>query len=66
MKLYTYSLKQSCTQIIFSHPSLQLNGTYKIMNGSTTVATINQTSSLTNSGSSSGGPGGQGGPGGHR
>ena len=69
--LYTYSLKQSCTQIIFSHPSLALNGTYKIMNGSTTVATINQTSALTTVGSSSGGQpgsGGQqpGGPGGHR
>ncbi len=64
--LYEYSLKRSCTQIIFSHPSLQLNGTYKIMNGSTTVATINQTSSLTNSGSSAGGSGGQGGPAGHR
>ena len=69
--LYTYSLKQSCTQIIFSHPSLALNGTYKIMNGSTTIATINQTSALTTVGSSNGGQpgsGGQqpGGPGGHR
>ena len=63
-ELYTYSLKQSCTQIIFSHPSLALNGTYKIMNGSTTVATINQTSSLTTVGLSNGGQ--PGGPGGHR
>ena len=62
--LYTYQLKQSCTQIIFSHPSLALNGTYKIMNGSTTVATIKQTSALTSSGTSNGGgPGGGGGPG---
>ena len=64
--LYTYSLKQSCTQLIFSHPSLQLNGTYKIMKGTTTVATINQTSSITYSGTSSGGGPGGGGPGGHR
>ena len=67
--LYEYSLKQSCSQLIFSHPSLALNGTYKIMNGSTVVATINQTSALTTVGSSSGGqPGGgqPGGPGGHR
>ena len=63
-ELYTYSLKQLCTQIIFSHPSLALNGTYKIKNGSTTVATINQTSSLTTVGTSNGGQ--PGGPGGHR
>ena len=63
-ELYTYALKQSCTQLIFSHPSLTIGKTYKIMNGSSTVATINQTSALTNVGSSGGG--GQGGPGGHR
>ena len=63
-ELYTYALKQSCTQLIFSHPSLTIGNTYKIMNESSTVATINQTSALTNVGSSGGG--GQGGPGGHR
>ena len=56
--LYSYKLKQSCTQIFFSHASLKLNETYKIMNGSTSVASIKMTSSLTSSGGSSGGPGG--------
>ena len=45
--LYAYTLRQSCTQIIFSSSDLKIGGTYKIMNGSNTVATINQTASVT-------------------
>lgn len=52
--IYSYTLKQSCTQIIFSSSALKLNETYKILNGSSTVATIKMTSSVTTSGSSGG------------
>ena len=55
--IFSYTLKQSCTQIIFSSASLVLNGTYKIMSDSTTIATITQTSSLTSVGTSGGGGG---------
>lgn len=61
--LFSYTLKQSCNQIIFSHKDLVLKSTYRIVNGSTEVASITMSSSLTTVGSSSGGPGG-GGPGG--
>jgi hypothetical protein len=61
--LFSYTLKQSCNQIIFSHKDLALKSTYRIVNGSTEVASITMSSSLTTVGSSSGGPGG-GGPGG--
>ena len=53
--LFNYTLKQSCTQIIFSHKDLALQSTYKIMKGSSSVASITMTSSLTLSGSSGGG-----------
>ena len=57
--LFSYTLKQSCNQIIFSHSGLALNSTYRIVNGSTQVASITMSSSLTTSGTSSGGgPGG--------
>ena len=59
--LYSYTLKQSCNQIIFSHPSMAANQTYKIMAGSNTLASITMSSTLVTSGVSSGGPGGGGG-----
>lgn len=63
--LYSYTLKQSCNQIIFSHPNMALNQTYKLMAGSNVLASITMTSTLVTSGTSSGGPGGGGhGPGG--
>ncbi len=64
-QLFQYTLKQSCNQIIFSHPDMVSGGTYKIINGSSQVASITMTSTLTKSGSSQGGgPGGGGGHGG--
>lgn len=62
--LFSYTLKQSCNQIIFSHSGLVLKSTYRIVNGSTQVASITMSSSLTTSGTSSGGGPGGGGPGG--
>ena len=61
--IFSYTLKQSCNQITFSHPDLALNKSYKIVAGSTTLATITMSSNFTTYGSSQGGPGG-GGPGG--
>ena len=62
--IFTYTLKQSCNQVIFSSPDLAINSSYKIMSDSTVMATINMTSSLTKVGNSGGGPGGGGhGPG---
>lgn len=63
--LFSYTLKQSCNQIIFSSKDLVLKSTYKILNGTSTVASITLTSTYTKVGSNSqgGGPGG-GGPGG--
>lgn len=58
--LFTYTLKLSCTQIIFSAPGMSVGKTYTIFNGETEVADINMTSSLTKVGSSGGGPGGGG------
>ena len=64
--LFSYTLKQSCSQIIFSHKDMKKGQSYKVVAGSTTLATITMTSTLVTSGSSSGGgPGGGGhGPGG--
>ncbi len=60
--LFTYTLKQSCNQIIFSHASLEIGSKYTLLSGETTVATISMSSSLTKVGiSSGGGPGGGGG-----
>ena len=61
--IFSYTLKQSCNQLIFSHKDLKLNSTYTIANGSTAVTTITLTSSLTKVGTS-GGHGGGGFPGG--
>lgn len=64
--LFSYTLKQSCNQLIFSHPDLQVNSSYNIMADSTKITTISMTSSLTKVGVSGGGQGGgPGGPGWH-
>ena len=60
--IFSYTLKQSCNQLIFSHKDLKLNSTYTIANGTTAVSTITLTSSLTKVGTSGGGPGGGGRP----
>ena len=57
--LFSYTLKQSCNQIIFSHPNMKSGQTYKLISGSTTLASITMSSTLVKSGTS-----GQGGPGG--
>ena len=56
--LFSYTLKQSCNQIIFSHPDMALYQTYKVLNGSSVYATITMSSKLVVSGSTGGGPGG--------
>jgi len=61
--LFSYTLKQSCNQIIFSSKDLVLNQKYKILNGTTTLATITLSSTYTKYGSTSGGGGGPGGGG---
>jgi len=63
--LFTYTLKQSCSQIIFSSAKMSVGNSYKIVKGTTTVTTISLTSTLTKVGTSGGGGGpGGGGPGG--
>ena len=64
--IFSYTLKQSCNQIIFSSAALQIGQTYKIVNGTTSLASITMSSTLTKVGTSQGGPGGGGGPGGPR
>ena len=59
--IFSYTLKQSCNQIIFSNPELQIGQTYQIVSGTTSVASISMSSSLTKTGSSQGGHGGPGG-----
>ena len=61
--LFSYTLKQSCNQLIFSHPDLQVGSSYNIMADSSKITTISMTSSLTKVGISGGGPGGGGGGG---
>ena len=63
--LFSYTLKQSCNQLIFSHADLQIGSSYNIMSDSTKITTISMTSSLTKVGVSGGGSGGGGAPGGH-
>ena len=63
--LFSYTLKQQCNQIIFSHEDLVLNSKYTIYNGQTSVTTITMSSSLTKVGVGQGGGPGGGGPGGH-
>lgn len=60
--LVSYTLKQSCNQIIFSHPSMEANQTYVIVAGENTLASITMTSTLVKSGINQGGPGGPGRP----
>ena len=62
--LFSYTLKQSCNQVIFSHSGLQIGSSYNIMSDSSKITTISMTSSLTKVGSSGGGHGPGGGPGG--
>ena len=56
--IFSYTLKQSCNQLIFSHSGLVIGDSYRIVSGSSTITTISMTSSLTKVGSSGGGPGG--------
>ena len=67
--LFSYTLKQSCNQLIFSHSGLQVGSSYNIMADSSKITTISMTSSLTkvgvSGGGQGGGPGGGGVPGGH-
>ncbi len=58
--LFSYTLKQSCNQLIFSHPDMEANATYRIFVGSSSVASITMTSKLVTYGSGSGGGGGHG------
>lgn len=60
--LFSYTLKQSCNQLIFSHPNMQVGSSYNIMSDSSKIATISMTSTLTKVGVSGGGPGGGGWP----
>lgn len=63
--IFSYTLKQSCNQIIFSHSELTIGSSYQLVGGTTSIATIKMTSSLTKVGNSQGGgSGGHGGPGG--
>lgn len=62
--LFSYTLKQSCNQLIFSHSGLQIGSSYNIMADSSKITTISMTSSLTKVGSSGGGQMGGGGHGG--
>ena len=57
-QLFSYTLKQSCNQIIFSHKDLTLNNKYTLYSDSTSITTITMTSSLTKVGNSQGGGGG--------
>ena len=61
--LFSYTLKQSCNQLIFSHADLKVGSSYNIMADSSKVTAISMTSTLTKVGTSGGG-GGQGGHGG--
>ena len=58
--LFSYTLKQSCNQLIFSHPDMKANATYRIFVGSSSVASITMTSKLVTYGSGGGGGGGHG------
>lgn len=53
--LFSYTLKQSCNQLIFSHPGMEANATYRIFVGSNSVASITMTSKLVTYGSGGGG-----------
>ena len=53
--LFSYTLKQSCNQLIFSHPDMEANATYRVFVGSSSVASITMTSKLVTYGSGGGG-----------
>ena len=58
--LFSYTLKQSCNQIIFSSSKLEIGSKYNIYKNDVLVTTISMTSSYTKVGGQSG-PGGGGG-----
>ena len=60
--IFSYTLKQSGNQLIFSHPDMAANQTYKIVAGNTNLASITMTSTLVKSGTNQGGHGGPGRP----
>ncbi len=62
--LFSYTLKQSCNQIIFSHKDMEKSKTYKIVSGTTQIGSVTMTSTFVKVGTSSGGGPGGGGPGG--
>lgn len=62
--LFSYTLKQSCNQVIFSHPNMKTGQTYRLVSGSNVLASIAMNSTLVTSGTSQGGGPGGGGPGG--
>ena len=61
--LFSYTLTQSCNQLIFSHSDLQIGSSYNIMSDSSKITTISMTDSLTKVGVSGGGQSGGGGQG---
>ena len=60
--IFSYTLKQSCSQIIFSSSELVTGQTYRLVAGTTSLANITINSTLVSSGSGQNNPG-QGGPG---
>ncbi len=59
--IFSYTLKQSCNQIIFSSADLISNQTYQIVSGTKSLGSITMNSTLVKSGTSQGGQGGPGG-----
>lgn len=62
--LFSYTMKQSANQIIFSHPDMASGATYRIAVDGSVLASITMTSKMVTSGTNQGGPGGGGRPGG--
>ena len=60
--IFSYTLKQSCNQLIFSHPDLQGGETYTIFAGGSTLGTVTMSSKMVTVGAGGGGPGGGGWP----
>lgn len=62
--LFSYTMKQSANQIVFSHPDMASGATYRIAVDGSVLASITMTSKMVTSGTNQGGPGGGGRPGG--
>lgn len=62
--LFSYTMKQSANQIIFSHPDMASGATYRIVVDGSVLASITMTGKMVTSGTNQGGPGGGGRPGG--